>query len=218
LTRSAICRRTPSVPVEPLRRSAILLSVSPGCTTTTDHHYLFPAGLDEAIDIEVAVARELGIRVQLTRGSMNLSQREGGLPPDSVVQDEDTILADSERLIAVVLASLACLIAYITLGRVFSPQYCVWLIPLAALAAPFSSASARRLLPEAFLMVQLEYPFLYGFVYSTLTPAAGVLILVRTAWLWRYAAATLGHFAIRWNWRRSADAPAPFGAHDGRQG
>jgi 8-oxoguanine deaminase len=70
-----------------------------GCTTSTDHHYVFPAGLEEAIDIEVAAANRLGIRVLLTRGSMNLSQRDGGLPPDSVVQDEDTILADSKRLI-----------------------------------------------------------------------------------------------------------------------
>ena len=70
-----------------------------GCTTTTDHHYVFPAGLEDAIDIEVAAARRLGIRVVLTRGSMNLSQRDGGLPPDSVVQDEDVILTDSERLI-----------------------------------------------------------------------------------------------------------------------
>lgn len=77
--------------------SELLLS---GCTTTTDHHYVFPAGLEEAIDIEVAVARRLGIRVLLTRGSMNLSQRDGGLPPDSVVQDEDAILADSERLVS----------------------------------------------------------------------------------------------------------------------
>jgi 8-oxoguanine deaminase len=70
-----------------------------GCTTTTDHHYVFPAGLESAIDIEVAVAQRLGIRTVLTRGSMNLSQRDGGLPPDSVVQDEETILADSQRLI-----------------------------------------------------------------------------------------------------------------------
>lgn len=70
-----------------------------GCTTTTDHHYVFPAGLEEAIDIEVAAAQRLGLRVVLTRGSMNLSQRDGGLPPDSVVQDEDMILADSQRLI-----------------------------------------------------------------------------------------------------------------------
>ncbi len=71
-----------------------------GCTTTTDHHYVFPAGLEDSIDIEVAAAQRLGLRVLLTRGSMNLSQRDGGLPPDSVVQDEDTILADSERVVA----------------------------------------------------------------------------------------------------------------------
>ena len=77
--------------------SELMLS---GCTTTTDHHYVFPAGLEQSVDIEVAVARRLGLRVLLTRGSMNLSQRDGGLPPDSVVQDEDTILADSERVVA----------------------------------------------------------------------------------------------------------------------
>ena len=77
--------------------SELLLS---GCTTTTDHHYIFPAGLEDAVDIEVEVARRLGLRVLLTRGSMNRSQRDGGLPPDSVVQDEDTILADSERVVA----------------------------------------------------------------------------------------------------------------------
>ncbi len=71
-----------------------------GCTTTTDHHYVFPAGTEDGVDIEVAVARRLGLRVLLTRGSMNLSQRDGGLPPDSVVQDEDTILADSKRVVA----------------------------------------------------------------------------------------------------------------------
>ncbi len=71
-----------------------------GCTTTTDHHYVFPAGTEDGVDIQVAVARRLGLRVLLTRGSMNLSQRDGGLPPDSVVQDEDTILADSERVVA----------------------------------------------------------------------------------------------------------------------
>ncbi len=71
-----------------------------GCTTTTDHHYVFPAGAEDGVDIEVAAARRLGVRVLLTRGSMSLSQRDGGLPPDSVVQDEDTILADSERVVA----------------------------------------------------------------------------------------------------------------------
>jgi 8-oxoguanine deaminase len=76
--------------------AGLLLS---GCTTTTDHHYVFPPGLENAIDCEVAVARRLGIRVVLTRGSMNRSRKDGGLPPDSIVQDEDTILADSQRLI-----------------------------------------------------------------------------------------------------------------------
>ena len=79
-----------------LAMAELLLS---GCTTTTDHHYVFPAGLEDSVDIEVAAAKRLGIRVLLTRGSMNLSQRDGGLPPDSVVQDEDTILADSERVV-----------------------------------------------------------------------------------------------------------------------
>ena len=77
--------------------SELLLS---GCTTTTDHHYVFPAGLEDAVDIEVAVAKRLGMRVLLTRGSMNRSERDGGLPPDSVVQDEDAILIDSERVVA----------------------------------------------------------------------------------------------------------------------
>jgi 8-oxoguanine deaminase len=79
-----------------LAMAELLLS---GCTTTTDHHYLFTQELSEAIDIEIAAAKRLGIRVLLTRGSMNLSERHGGLPPESVVQDEETILADSERLI-----------------------------------------------------------------------------------------------------------------------
>jgi 8-oxoguanine deaminase len=69
-----------------------------GCTTTTDHHYVFPKGLEDGIDIEIAAAKKLGIRTLVTRGSMNLSERDGGLPPDSVVQDEDAILADSKRL------------------------------------------------------------------------------------------------------------------------
>jgi 8-oxoguanine deaminase len=70
-----------------------------GCTTAADHHYLFPTGLENAVDIEVEEARALGIRMTVTRGSMNLSVKDGGLPPDSVVQDEETILADSERVL-----------------------------------------------------------------------------------------------------------------------
>ena len=71
-----------------------------GCTLTTDHHYVFPKSVEDGIDIQVAAAKRLGLRVLLTRGSMNRSQRDGGLPPDTVVQDEDTILADSERVVA----------------------------------------------------------------------------------------------------------------------
>jgi 8-oxoguanine deaminase len=70
-----------------------------GCTTAADHHYLVPAGLENAIDIEVEEARKLGLRMTVTRGSMNLSKKDGGLPPDEVVQDEDTILRDSERVL-----------------------------------------------------------------------------------------------------------------------
>jgi len=72
-----------------------------GCTTTTDHHYVFPQGIGgELIDIQIEVAHELGMRFHPCRGSMNLSQKDGGLPPDSVVQTADEILKDSERLIA----------------------------------------------------------------------------------------------------------------------
>lgn len=70
-----------------------------GCTAASDHHYLFPAGLDDAMDIQAEEAARVGIRMTLTRGSMNMSEKDGGLPPDSVVQDEDTVLADCERVI-----------------------------------------------------------------------------------------------------------------------
>src|SRR5215510_7413041 len=68
-----------------------------GCTTTTAHLYLFPRGQERLIDVEIAAARELGIRFQPTRGSMSRGQSQGGLPPDDVVQGEDAILADSLR-------------------------------------------------------------------------------------------------------------------------
>ncbi|MCU1670914.1 MAG: amidohydrolase [Blastococcus sp.] len=71
-----------------------------GCTTSTDHLYVHPRGAGDLISAEVAAARDLGIRFSPTRGSMSLSVKDGGLPPDSVVQDDDEILADSERLVA----------------------------------------------------------------------------------------------------------------------
>jgi 8-oxoguanine deaminase len=70
-----------------------------GCTTTADHHYVFPRGQPKLIDAEIEAARKIGIRFHPTRGSMSVGQSRGGLPPDSVVQGEDTILLDSERLI-----------------------------------------------------------------------------------------------------------------------
>lgn len=79
-----------------LALAELLLS---GCTTAADHHYLFPEGLDDAIDVQVAAAKSLGIRAHLTRGSMSLGEDQGGLPPQSTVQTEEAILADSERLI-----------------------------------------------------------------------------------------------------------------------
>ncbi len=81
-------------------RLALVELLLSGCTTAADHHYVFPAGLEDAIDIQVGEAKALGLRVTLTRGSMNLSQNDGGLPPESVVQEEAVILADSERLLA----------------------------------------------------------------------------------------------------------------------
>ena len=68
-----------------------------GCTTASDHLYLFPNG--SRLDDEILAAREIGVRLHASRGSMSLGQSRGGLPPDSVVEDEDAILKDSQRLI-----------------------------------------------------------------------------------------------------------------------
>jgi 8-oxoguanine deaminase len=70
-----------------------------GCSTASDHHYLFTDQIPNAIDIQIEAVKKMGARAVLTRGSMSLSEKDGGLPPDRVVQDEDVILAESERLI-----------------------------------------------------------------------------------------------------------------------
>lgn len=70
-----------------------------GCTTTTDHHYVFPSGVDDLLGVEVAAARELGIRFQPCRGSMDLGRSAGGLPPDHIVEDLYTILAETQQAI-----------------------------------------------------------------------------------------------------------------------
>ena len=70
-----------------------------GCTTCFDHHYVFPKGQNNLIETQFEAADMLGIRMHASRGSMSLSKKDGGLPPDSVVQTTDEILADSQRLI-----------------------------------------------------------------------------------------------------------------------
>ena len=71
-----------------------------GCTTSTDHLYVHPAGSGDLVSAEIAAAADLGVRFHPTRGSMSLSEKDGGIPPDSTVQTDDVILAESERLVA----------------------------------------------------------------------------------------------------------------------
>lgn len=70
-----------------------------GCTTSSDHHYVFPAGSESFMDASIEGARSIGVRFHATRGSMDLGESGGGLPPDSVTQSIDTILEDCERVI-----------------------------------------------------------------------------------------------------------------------
>ena len=79
-------------------RVALVELLLSGCTTTADHHNLFPAGLEHAIDLEVEEARALGVRATITRGSMSFSTKDGGLPPENIVQNDDIVLADCERV------------------------------------------------------------------------------------------------------------------------
>lgn len=71
-----------------------------GCTTAFDHHYVVPRGDDSVFDVIVDAARSVGVRLHLSRGSMDLGERHGGLPPDHLVEDRDAIMASTERIIA----------------------------------------------------------------------------------------------------------------------
>ena len=71
-----------------------------GCTTCFDHHYIFPQSCgDSFVDMQFEAAETLGIRMHVSRGSMSLSKKDGGLPPDSVVQTTEAILEDSQRIV-----------------------------------------------------------------------------------------------------------------------
>jgi cytosine/adenosine deaminase-related metal-dependent hydrolase len=69
-----------------------------GCTTVFDHHYVFPRGRDGILEAEIEAARELGVRIVASRGSMDLGVSDGGLPPDELVEELDAVLAETERL------------------------------------------------------------------------------------------------------------------------
>jgi len=69
-----------------------------GCTTVFDHHYVFPSGTSGLIEAEVRAAQELGVRIVASRGSMDLGESDGGLPPDALVEELDDVLAETERL------------------------------------------------------------------------------------------------------------------------
>ena len=70
-----------------------------GCTTTTDHHYVFPNGRSGILEAEVDVARQLGLRFHPCRGSMDLGRSQGGLPPDEIVEETDDVLARTDEAI-----------------------------------------------------------------------------------------------------------------------
>src|SRR5208282_2277842 len=84
-------RMTPEALSIAVRMALVELMLS-GCTTAADHHNLFPPGLENAIDIEVEEAMKLGLRMTVTRGSMGISEKDGGLQPDAILNDSERVL------------------------------------------------------------------------------------------------------------------------------
>jgi cytosine/adenosine deaminase-related metal-dependent hydrolase len=80
-------------------RAGLAALARSGCTTSTDHHYVFPAGAGDLLEVEVRAAEAIGLRFHACRGSMDLGRSDGGLPPDEIVEDRDAILAASEAAI-----------------------------------------------------------------------------------------------------------------------
>jgi cytosine/adenosine deaminase-related metal-dependent hydrolase len=80
-------------------RASIAALLTSGCSTGADHHYVFPAGAGDLIGAAVRAARELGLRFQAARGSMDLGRSRGGLPPDFAVEDTDAALAATQQAI-----------------------------------------------------------------------------------------------------------------------
>jgi cytosine/adenosine deaminase-related metal-dependent hydrolase len=74
-------------------RAGLAALARSGCTTASDHHYLFPHGAGDLLAVEIEAARDIGLRFHPCRGSMDLGHSDGGLPPDEVVEDRDEILA-----------------------------------------------------------------------------------------------------------------------------
>jgi cytosine/adenosine deaminase-related metal-dependent hydrolase len=80
-------------------RAGLARLAATGCSTTTDHHYVFPRDGGDVLAAEIDAAREVGLRFHPTRGSMDLGRRQGGLPPDHIVEDIDEILAATEAAV-----------------------------------------------------------------------------------------------------------------------
>ncbi|HEV7174946.1 MAG TPA: 8-oxoguanine deaminase [Solirubrobacteraceae bacterium] len=81
-------------------RAGLAALARSGCSTSTDHHYVFPREAGDLLEVEIGAAASVGMRFHPCRGSMDLGQSAGGLPPDEVVEDRDAILAASEAAIS----------------------------------------------------------------------------------------------------------------------